>query len=62
MSDQDWENRVWMHLPWDELAALGVVAIAWPLAAIAANDPRRPPTNNKTVVEPNGDRDGDDPS
>lgn len=59
MSDSDWENHVWTRVPWDRLAALGAVAIAWPLAAIAANDPRRPsritPQPGDADVDPNGE-------
>ena len=61
MSIEDWENRVWTRVPWDRLTALGAVAIAWPMAAIAANDPRRPPMNRNEVALPIGDRQEEDP-
>jgi len=55
MSSPDWENHVWSRVPWDELAALGAVAIAWPMGAIAANRPVRvPPPTSTVAADPPG--------
>lgn len=62
MSISDWENRVWMDLPWPELSALGAVAVAWPLAAYAANDPRRPPCKHPRVAPNERGHGEDDPT
>lgn len=62
MSTCDWENRVWMDLPWPELRALGAVAVAWPLAAYAANDPRRPPCKHPRVAATERGHGEDDPT